>query len=514
MTINIGLKIQECSFYNEKELLLLKYLYEDKFFEMSESKLVKSYLKLEVSDLHIQELFHAVENVIRGISCTCVLMKFSGAIEDKHNEIELLEGESFECNVVKGFSYWRSGEDDIAIEYLDLAIHENEYSDVALSIRASLTSDSNPQRLDDSYKAYSLNPTVRNLFSLGCKFQGGKHDSLRLAKHFYKKVVKIKSDFTCAHRHYANYLKDEKKYKKAIKIYKIVISQKTSNQAYYNLWYCYSELKSEKKSLLYAEIGKVYRPNDNKLNFALGYSYSKNKKFTKSIQFYKLYLKSNPDSKVAKNNLEIVINSHNNYLIRKANKLLKTQKLVEFINHTFKVKALGYSLEKYKKLYSEKYLRIYKPVSVITENNELVKFFVEASNYIGTDEKKTKLRKYSKDMSLFGLGSIVHFGKHKGNTISQIIEIESDYVLWCLINMAFFYVDYEVLINEHLRGHTYYLKALEYNLAKHYIQDNSLIDGNNSDDYSDYSSYDSRPSYEESLRDALDGQMDAYWNID
>lgn len=46
-------------------------------------------------------------------------------------------------------------------------------------------------------------------------------------------------------------------------------------------------------------------------------------------------------------------------------------------------------------------------------------------------------------LKVYGLNSVLEFGKYKGQTIKQVLEQNVDYITWCLENINHFALDEE-----------------------------------------------------------------------
>ncbi len=62
--------------------------------------------------------------------------------------------------------------------------------------------------------------------------------------------------------------------------------------------------------------------------------------------------------------------------------------------------------------------------------------------------------------------SKIGFGKYEYEKISEIIEKDPNYILWCIINLEHFALYVEDLWNPILRSQPNYNLAIEYNLIK------------------------------------------------
>jgi hypothetical protein len=118
--------------------------------------------------------------------------------------------------------------------------------------------------------------------------------------------------------------------------------------------------------------------------------------------------------------------------------------------------------------------------------------------------------------------SIVLFGRFKGYSIDQIIDIDPTYIVWCINHLDHFYVEESVFDQISENRPTFVLsettRATLNAKEKHWeSQSYRDIDYNDRPSYGQYAgSY--AQEYEglsdDFINDVLDGCPDAYWNID
>ena len=131
--------------------------------------------------------------------------------------------------------------------------------------------------------------------------------------------------------------------------------------------------------------------------------------------------------------------------------------------------------------------------------------------------------------------TVLNFGKYKDKTLLEVAKTNFGYIEWCLLNVDHFYVGKSLL--ERLAARFKRSKVSENVLnavaAKHrklqklekeqekednrYDEPNSWYNYNERDTYGQYSgSYaqDVEGLSDNFINDVLDGEPDAYWNID
>ena len=123
-------------------------------------------------------------------------------------------------------------------------------------------------------------------------------------------------------------------------------------------------------------------------------------------------------------------------------------------------------------------------------------------------------------IKMYDLNTQIKFGRFSGKTITEIIEIEPTYIEWCIKHLDHFLISVEVLnsITE------------KYSTFKFSSELDEIIDSKKESwQMQNYKEIDDRPSYgyysgtyaqdveglsDDFINDVLDGNPDAYWNID
>jgi len=130
-------------------------------------------------------------------------------------------------------------------------------------------------------------------------------------------------------------------------------------------------------------------------------------------------------------------------------------------------------------------------------------------------------------MKFYTLDTEFTFGKYEGKTVKEIIEIQPTYIDWCAINLDHFYISDEII--EEIKVIKPDFTITEEGKQKLADKYSNLESEQQQDDYDDYDDYDRRESYgqyagsyaqeveglsDDFINDVLDGDPDAYWNID
>lgn len=130
-------------------------------------------------------------------------------------------------------------------------------------------------------------------------------------------------------------------------------------------------------------------------------------------------------------------------------------------------------------------------------------------------------------MKVFTLDTEFTFGKYEGKTVKEIIEIQPTYLDWCAINLDHFFISDEII--EEIKVIKPDFTITEEGKQKLAYNYSNWESEQQQDDYDDYDDYDRRESYgqyagsyaqdveglsDDFINDVLDGDPDAYWNID
>lgn len=131
-------------------------------------------------------------------------------------------------------------------------------------------------------------------------------------------------------------------------------------------------------------------------------------------------------------------------------------------------------------------------------------------------------------MKFYNLDTEFTFGKYEGKTVRDILEIQPTYLDWCAINLDHFYISEEVIEEIKVSYSDFKISEEGVNkLNEKYEQwEGEQEDYEEYDDYDDYNETKSYGKYAGSyaqdveglsdnfIDEVLDGEPDAYWNID
>ena len=130
-------------------------------------------------------------------------------------------------------------------------------------------------------------------------------------------------------------------------------------------------------------------------------------------------------------------------------------------------------------------------------------------------------------MKFYTLDTEFTFGKYEGKTVKEILEIQPTYLDWCAINLDHFYISDEII--EEIKAIKPDFSITEEGKQKLADKYSTWENEQQQNDYDDYDDYDRRESYgqyagsyaqdveglsDDFINDVLDGDPDAYWNID
>lgn len=454
------------------------------------------------------------------ITCNCFLRDQPKALwESLLNKAKSLKdnNDDFDLNFAKGFIFLNNKNEQEAFRYLTIAIELNPLSDICYSLRATLEDKINPSKLDDVKKAVLLNPNARNYFRLANSYDD---KNLKNAIAYFEKATSLNGNFACAYNNLALRYKSLKDYKSAVSSYLKCIAIEKNHWCYYELWFCLDELKDYEKALQYIQEGHKQHPEDLRYYFALGVANARLNKHKEAIEFYNVSLSHYPKSETAKTNLRIAITKIANKLLEKAISEYSQNNFTNSLNSFNKYLSLD------KELPYENLITYFKATLKCKDPN--IEFGELNPHYSRLGSiRRSILEKMDKcepvtenengfyDIITFGGNHISHFSKYKGSTIEEIINIDSQYILWNIINRFHFSISLAYFLLESFKKDAEYLVALEINIVKiglacDWAQE---YDEEYDKDYDDYE--ENYPSYEQWMQNEFgDDAGVAYWNMD
>jgi hypothetical protein len=115
-------------------------------------------------------------------------------------------------------------------------------------------------------------------------------------------------------------------------------------------------------------------------------------------------------------------------------------------------------------------------------------------------------------MKIYFLESILHFGKYNEKSVKQILEIDSNYLAWCIENLDHFILFPDIIIDNGEKKVSFTENAIKQNVVKY---DEFMNEGNSNfydeeDDESDYKHPCSSEYYDDNLD--WDQQSPDFWD--
>jgi len=130
-------------------------------------------------------------------------------------------------------------------------------------------------------------------------------------------------------------------------------------------------------------------------------------------------------------------------------------------------------------------------------------------------------------MRFYTLDTEFTFGKYEGKTVKEILELQPTYLDWCAINLDHFYISEEIIAEiKVIKPDFTITEEGKQKLADKYSTWENEQQQDDSDDYDDFDRRESYGQYagsyaqdveglsDDFINDVLDGDPDAYWNID
>jgi tetratricopeptide (TPR) repeat protein len=412
------------------------------------------------------------------LTCNCFLNDQTKTTFKKQLElIEQLEPNTldFEFNLVSGYIYLKNKREEQAYWYLTKAIELDNSIDLSYSLRAAIEPEINPEYEEDAMNAVLLNPSSRNYFVLANTYDY-KNENNELEKQLicFGKAIQLRPDFACAYNNRAIKFKEFKDYNNAIEDYKKCIAIENTHWAYYDLWYCLDVEKRYIEALKYAKLGAVIHSKKIKYQFCLGVANDRMENYVIAINHYEKYLKNNPEDEVTKKKIQVSkIKLNNNYLAN-AQKRFHNEIFDQAV-HLFEKYIEGggrlsgealdlYFLSLLKN--NNKDFILGEGNSIFTRLDELKTSYKEKTEidegFSDEEENASKLIRYQ---SSYNIG----FGKYEGESLAKAIEIDSYYIIWCIINLEHFSISKALFLDEKIKSDPDYLIALDHNLNKELI---------------------------------------------
>ena len=438
----------------------------------------------------------------------------------------------FNLNFTKGFIYYQCKKEEEALKYFSIAIELNPISDICYALR-SIVQQNIWDSIKDAEQAVSINLSARNSFVLAGSINENNKNSLGYNIDWYhdysikniergikryQKAISLNNNFPCAYFNMGRLFEAIEYYVEAIEAYIICIKLKPSHWCYYNLWFCFYQIKKYDLASHYLDIGMSNNPNDYRFFFALGLQYDELNNYEKAIESYKSYLSmcSVPECPVL-GNLDEVQNRFLYSFLNKANAEFDTANYLQSIQNFEHYFFLGgKQTETISNTYYTAVLFYKHPEKLINNSNtnyiRLNSFWqtYESKKYtndiLSIDEENfQKLIKYQKN---FKIG----FGAYQGLEIEKILDVDAEYIFWCIINLHHFMISMNLFSASNFHTEINFYEALEINLIKGKIlaEKQEELKEEREQYVEDYHN-----TYDEWMCDEFDDDAEtAHWNMD
>jgi len=300
---------------------------------------------------------------------------------------------------------------------------------------------------------------------------------------------------------------ESRDYEKALKVIENYSRFNPNYDYYYQEWECYFKLCRINEAINTLNEGMKKYPDNMSYIFAFGRSYDYLKEYEKAIFYYNKYID----------------NSNDNYFAYHYLQKLLLEYLDPIIDKTY----YYYSISDYKNA-----IVLFERCLDYNFNLDDVLLDAYFSNHIKKDKLDIEYKEqvfnqingivdYNNKIKYYDINSIMSFGKYKNQSISEIIEKDHKYLLWCIINLQYFQFNRGLILNKIFRKDIDYSKAIVHFLVKSEVYDSNRIYENqyNNDDDDTNSSNNSvyggiYGCSDDTIDDCFDGDPDNYWNID
>lgn len=417
-----------------------------------------------------------------------------------------------------------------AYKYLTIAIEINKFKDFPYYLRSFINDTFHSNSLNknfeyDAMMAVSINPISRNIYQLASLINTDAYNmndrSLYTSLYYLNNSLREDPQFLCALESIALINIHIEDYEVAIEFFKKIIKIQPLKDVYLNISKCYSKINEDKKALKYAKIAlKINQHNKHKLSYfeRLAQAYLQLDNYEKAkLYFSKFY--------GTKKNLQVsdIIGKHKREKAKKYfndNKFDNAKIIYDELIHE------GYDL-KYDDLvfYLISTLKTKGAKIIIDENSVVYKKFekiinqeLTADNFIKKILKLIEKYKFKKinNLKTYYWDDRLNFGKYEGKTIEDILEFDSEYLLWCVFNLHHFSLYTSILLISTFKNNMLLESAIIQNMLKQLIIQKYHLEKpeweTNVSKYDDFnnSSYINNPFYNDSLD--LDQQSLEFWD--
>ncbi len=471
------------------------------------------------------------------ITCNCFFKKQPMSLwVSLLNKVEELPSDfqNFNLNFILGFLYLRNEKNDKAYQHLSIAIDLNPKSDICFALRSTVQQH-NRDGIKDAEQAVAINPSARNCFVLACITNENNKNSLgyniewvhsnsmkNIVKGIrrYERAISLNDNFPCAYFNMGLLYEAIEYYVEAIESFLICIKLEPTHWCYYNLWFCFYQIKKYDLASHYLNVGMTNNPSDYRYFFALGLQNDRLGNYEKAIENYESYLSMclDPEYPVSRKLKEVenrVLQRllENAYLeFDTANYLRSTQ------NFEYYFFQGGEQTEAISEIYYKAVLYLKHPAKKINHSNpnyirlnsyrQSYKSKKDTNELLSIDEENIqKLIKYRKNYK-------IGFGTYQGEEIEKVLEEDVEYIFWCIINLHHFMISMNLFSSSNFQTEISFYEAVEINLIKGIIlaEKSKEMKEEREEEYG-YGCYES--SYDQWMTDEFDADAEtAHWNMD
>lgn len=256
--------------------------------------------------------------------------------------------------------------------------------------------------------------------------------------------------------------------------------------------------------------------------------------FRNAITYCSEYLNHRPHSNAAKRNLAIAKKKFSLNLLQQANEKFDSNDFESFCRiyeeYLGLVNSPTFGLRRYLIACIKKANPDYDFSDQNPSRLHLIDLDQRCSSKLDNEEQPTEEELNASNLVEYQVTHHVNFGRHDGSLIEEILNLDANYLIWCVINLGHFCLSNELFLDKRLKADPDYLQALEINLVKVQLArerkaeyDNRRFEERQNQERSGRDSYDNyEGSYaqevegwsDEDIDDVLGGDPDAYWNLD
>ena len=479
-----------------------------------------------------------IEEIEVNLSCDCFYDKQPQEVwEILSNRMAKMQYNSNEYfhNISFGYISLKINDYKNASKYLDIAIDNYPESCLAHSLLLEIEDQSllNPKRITvpNIFETGEIPRYTYNFARSGFKSLISNEDKcwdeyiLNNSLSLIDKAIGFKPEVSCFHSFKALLYIKLRNHKEAICYLEQALKHKSDLLSYYNLLICLYNTNNFEKANIVANEAKSLFQNNSYFKFLLGQIYFKLNRYKESIEElehlknfginisdfndtdnsilmekeYDYYPNGNSNFNITKT-IERLIEKNYYFLFQKIYLKAKPlfikfeyklvfELLEEAIKISIKLPEKNALYQQISEMYFFSLLKITDSEILIDNQKVQYNFYLNlVHNYYGKIQDElipTKEEKSASNLKTYSSNTVFGFGKYKGNSVLKIINIDPNYIVWCIINVHHFAIENSLLFEHKLTTIPKYLNAVATNLVK-----NELIsEFEEDDDYHEYDFY-------------------------